>query len=385
MFLLLVPVLCLQGAVSAQQLAGRLIYSRETPPNGEIRLNDGMGNDSLLIPSGQYAKIDDSGRYIFYLQGTTLDNPFYGGNWMRYSAYTSTSTVLFNSTDYLTGSDMVPEDSSNVVGYYCAIYHNDFNNDPISTVTSADCFDDAPDVRSTEPRVVFHNINNSLFTVHLDGTLRTPVPNTTHYDTWPSWSPDGQWILFGRCNFAMTGASTFDVVNFFKVKANGDSLTMITQNDTLGPALFSSNAVWNGDGTEIITAGLSNGRYGLMAIAADGSGVKDTIPTTPGDTIRFVSGTLDLHVATAGIATPADASVIQLWPVPVKDILNVALNRNGHWHSDLVDEQGRLVWTGSGADQRFTVPMRSLPSGLYHLRTTADDGTWSVGRTMIKQ
>jgi hypothetical protein len=363
----------------------RLIYSRETEPGGTIWLNDGNGADSLLIADGQSSKVEKNGRYIFYMQGTTLESPNYGGNWMRYSAYTGTSTLLFANNDYLVGSDMVQEDSSNVVSYYCDIYHNDFDNNPINVVSAGSCNDDAPDLRATEPRVVFHNTLQNLYTVNLDGTARTAVPNTTHYDTWPSWSPDGQWILFGRCTLEGDGLDYNDVVNFYRIKPNGDSLTMITQNDTLGPAVYSCNAVWYADGTAIITAGMINGSYGLMAIAADGSGAEEAIPITPGDTISFLSGTLDVDVSTAGLAAAPARERISVWPVPAHDGLNVSLVDPGPWNARLFDVGGRVVRSVEGKAQRFSIPLSGLPLGAYRLEVHAASGRWSVGRTVVKE
>ena len=384
-FVLLGFVMCISQASQGQILDHRLIYSRETAPNGAIWLNDGNGADSLLIADGQAAKIEQSGRYIFYMQGTTVATPYLDGTWMRYSTTTGTSTLLFTSTDNLVGESMVQEDSSNVVSYYCSIYHNDFNNNTINTVSNGSCYDDAPDVRTTEPRVVFHNAQENLFTVHLDGTERTAIPNTTLHDTWPSWSPDGQWILFGRCNYAHLGADLFYVVNFYKIKPSGDSLMMITQNDTLGPTVYTSNAVWNADGSAIITAGMINGSYSLMAIAADGSGEQQVIPTTPGDTIAFVSGTLDLDVSTVGINGAPDQDRISVWPVPANEQLNISLMETGPWHARLVDTGGRIVRSMDRKAQRFSIPLSGLTPGAYRLEVSATSGKWSVGRTVVKE
>lgn len=381
--LLLVPMLALHGLLAAQPLPGRLIYSRGSEPNGAIWLNDGLGHDSLFLADGQEAKIDDSGRYIFFLQGTSLTNPFYEGTWMRYSTVTGSTVPLMASTDYLIGYDLVQEDSSEIVSYYCSIAHDDFDGAYISTVSDGSCYDDAPDL-SADLQVVFHNAQASLFTVELDGTGRTAIPNTTPKDSWPAWSPDGRWILFGRGHDQLPGAGRFGSVNFYKVKADGDSLTQLTQNPVDGPDHYTSNAVWSADGTAIITAGLRNGHHGLMAIAADGSGLQDSIATTPGDTIRFVSGTVAVALSTGIPAVPA-AMTVQVWPVPARDQVNVSLMRAGAWLGALFDAQGRKVWSGSGADALFTVPMQRLDNGLFQLRITAQDGSWSVGRSVLKE
>jgi hypothetical protein len=378
-------VQCIPQAANGQLLTERLIYSRASPLNTGVWLNDANGADSLLVPGGQRAQIDDAGRYIFYMEGTPVSNPYFWGNWMRYSAFDGSNTLLFASGDYLVGSDVVPEDSSNVASYFCSILHNDFNNDPIGAVSTANCFDDAPNLRATEPRVVFHNTTLSLFTVHLDGSLRTAVPHTDYRDTWPAWSPDGNWILFGRCNYTQPGEGVFDVVNFYKVKPDGDSLTMITHNDTLGPVHYTANAIWNTDGTAVITAGFHGATYGLMIIAADGTGSEQAIATMPGDSIRFVSGTLDLDPFNTGISNVPVPERIKVWPVPARDVLNIALTDHGPWHAVLIDANGRAVKSVFGNAEQFTIPFSALSAGLYRLQVAAENGHWSVGSTVLKQ
>lgn len=383
-FVLLGVGLSLAQVSNGQSLDDRIIYSRESVPSGTIWLNDGAGVDSIFISTGQSPKLQDGGRYIFFTQGNTVGNPYYNGNWMRYSALTGTSTLLYASTDYLVGSAMVLEDSSNVVSFGCNLYHNDFNNMPIGTV-STNCYDDAPDVRTVEPRVVCHNMQERLYIMNLDGTGRTAVPHTNLHDTWPTWSPDGQWLLFGRCNYAVTGAHQFDVVNFYKVKPNGDSLTMLTQNDTLGPTVYTSNAMWNADGSAIITAGTINGTYGLMLIAADGSGVQQAIPTTPGDVIGFVSGNSTAHISGAGITSMERPARLAVWPIPAQQEVNLSLSDPGPWQARLFDLQGSILRTAKGDQQFAQFPLTGLSTGAYYLEVTSLNGKWTERRTVVKE
>lgn len=97
-------------------------------------------------------------------------------------------------------------------------------------------------------------------------------------------------ILFGRSNSTYSPADyALNVVNYFKIKQNGDSLTKLTWNAPNDMATFTGNPIWTDNGESFIAAGTLNGRYGLMEIAADGSMYADTIPTALGGPIPITS------------------------------------------------------------------------------------------------
>ena len=181
------------AAQTPATFTGRILYSRSTATVHTVWVNDGIGSDQQLT-TGFAPKPSPNGRYVLFLKNSPPTNPFYGGNWTRRRAGNATETVVYTSGDYLVGHDYFTVDSSVVVSYQCALYHNSFANAPINVTASTDCYEDAPDIRQADSLVAFHNLNGTqgLYLVKINGTRRRAVPNTTPFDTWPAWSPDGQ-------------------------------------------------------------------------------------------------------------------------------------------------------------------------------------------------
>lgn len=294
-----------------QSLSDKVIYSRADEPHGSIWINDGSGMDSMLFSNGQAPKIAASGNHFLYMKNTSPSNFAYGGQWMRWDAATWNDTLLFNNPDYIVGYDFLESDSSYVISYQCGVYHDQFNGTYINTVTTSSCYDDGPDIRQSDSLVVFHNVLASLRTVKLDGTSFAAIPNTTSYDVWPVWSPDGHWILFGRYN----NVNPARFVNFYKIKANGDSLTALTFNSETDSGKYTCMGAWTADGKRFVTAGYFNGSYGLLNIHADGSGITNTIYTSPGTEINFISASGGLNVPVPTGGTPLE-NIMSLFPNP---------------------------------------------------------------------
>jgi TolB protein len=56
----------------------------------------------------------------------------------------------------------------------------------------------SPDGTRLAIPVTMVQINTLIFTVAADGTDRQDLTDGTTPDTHPTWSPDGEWIAFGR-------------------------------------------------------------------------------------------------------------------------------------------------------------------------------------------
>lgn len=357
--------------VHAQAYDQRIIYTRATEPNGAVWLNDASGLDTLLFTDGNLAKVDKSGNFIIYMRNTSLSNPAYGGQWMRHDGSDNSDNVLYtNNADYIAGYDMLTSDSSFVMAYGCGIDHYTFSGTHTTNITNSSCYDDAPDIRFSDSLIVFHNSQANLFTVHWDGSQRFAIPNTVPNDQWPTWSPDGHWILFGRYTSASGGA-----INYYKIKEDGDSLTAITLNAPTDTAHYSTNAVWSMDGTAIIAAGYrSDGSYGLVSIADDGTGTEQAVYTAPGDHITFISGVQNAYDHT-GIATVHAQQRLIPWPVPASTTVNFELPANtGKWTLQLFDAQGLLVIERSAPAGLCSIDLSTLADGLFHLRATTANG-----------
>ncbi|HMQ75185.1 MAG TPA: T9SS type A sorting domain-containing protein [Flavobacteriales bacterium] len=360
----------------AQDYGQRIIYSRLQGNLPQVRLNDGGGTDTLLIASAAIPQLVMEGRYLLYLSGTTalngLDNILLGGQWMRRTLATGAEFTMFNSSDYTQGYDMFLSDSTSAVAYACNIYNNSFDNATVLGTMTVDCNDDFPRIRQSDELVVGHNVFTSLFTVQRNGTARTAIPNTLEYDTWPTWSPDGQWILFGRSNgmYAAGAGYGFNVVNYYKIKQSGDSLTQLTWNLPTDSATFTGNAIWTENGQSIIVAGTRNGRYGLMEIAADGSMWSDTIPTAPGGPIFYLTGARPYGLS-VGIVEPWSARThVQVFPNPTSgDVTLIGME----WGQSVAvyDALGRYspVAARRSTGGSIELGVSALPAGVYFIRS----------------
>ncbi|MCB9170000.1 MAG: T9SS type A sorting domain-containing protein [Flavobacteriales bacterium] len=364
----------------AQDVAGRLIYDRATPPNGAVWLNDGNGTDSLYFTNGNLVRVDQSGRFIFYMQNTPLGNEAFGGTWMRHDVADGSDHLLYSGgADYTVGYDMLETDSALVVSYSCAIYRTHFDGAQSTVITQQSCYDDGPALRQADSMIVFHNTQAQMYLMHMDGSGRTTVPNTQSRDVWPTWSPDGQWILFGRLDDNYEGFR-----NYYKIKPNGDSLTVLTPYDPMDTAHFTSNAVWSSDGLAIICAGPRNGQNGLIAYMADGSFAHMPLYTVPGDPIHFISGMADITVVD-GVTDPAPTAGPRCWPTPADATVHLSWDRSGPCDLVLYDEQGRTVQQNTVTGPMADVDVQALPPGMYLARLRSTDGRWTGAARVLKQ
>ena len=83
----------------------------------------------------------------------------------------------------------------------------------------------------------------------------------------------------------------------------------------------------------------------------------------------FVNSLLNVddveYIYATGVGEQAGKATIEVYPNPVKDILNVSNSAGGNTVIEIVDATGRKVLTRPLAGNRAALDLGHLPSGLY--------------------
>ena len=121
----------------------------------------------------------------------------------------------------------------------------------------------AVSMNSTEPP--FDNLNNDIYLLPTDGsgTLVNITPDNPANDLNPVYSPDGEYILYGRQNIYHFYA---DKVEMVKYSRNNFTFTNLTSDIDLSCA----NWIWSRDGRIIFFHAELNARNAIFSIPANG-------------------------------------------------------------------------------------------------------------------
>jgi TolB protein len=78
--------------------------------------------------------------------------------------------------------------------------------------------------------------NSEVFVTRLDGSGSTNLSDSPAYDGWPSWSPDGRWLVF-----ASNRGQSPNVGQIFAIRPDGRDLKQLTQGLSKAQPSFSSD------------------------------------------------------------------------------------------------------------------------------------------------
>lgn len=384
-FLRLLILLALPAFAQAQaptNLTGWLVYSRTNAQRGSVWATDLAGRNIKLIDSAQYPKVSANGRYLLYMHETSLRDVFAQGKMERLDMLTGRRTSLLPDTVFVVGYDMNSTDSSVFYSYSCDIYRQPFAAAGSfgTALSTGDCYDDGPAIRRTDGLLAFHNVVlGALFLYDVNAHTRTAIPHTISGDVWPTWSPDGQWLFFGRTNLATSSGThiVHEIANLYKIRPDGSELTRLTPFSDTDSARFSAGGFWSLDGQTVYVAGKMrrNAGYTFYAVKTDGSLRMDTIPAVPGDSISWVNGLPPNHVFTA-IALRHSVQPLRVWPNPAQGQVRVEVPAalGTAVAVTVYDAAGRPVQRVAGAQGTVTLSLKTLAPGLYAVRVVATKG-----------
>ncbi len=239
----------------------RIIYSRT---DGTIWSTAGDGSADKQLASGYRPHLSPDGRYLLYVNGPTPASSFQNSIYTK-DLLTNVVTKVYNNTsDYIVSTAWSPDGSKIYFDYSCNMWSMNRDGSGVVSITGSNCYDDVPAVRLTDGAVAFHNQFNGLFFMNSDGSGRVAIPNTAPNDYWSSWSPDGQWIVFGRY-----ASPSGPLVNIFKIKPDGSGLTQLTN---LGAGdVINFGWVVSNDGLNLLASGTLGCATGIFQFPMDGS------------------------------------------------------------------------------------------------------------------
>jgi Tol biopolymer transport system component len=111
----------------------------------------------------------------------------------------------------------------------------------------------------------FRGAQSDIFTMRADGTEERNLTNTTEYESFPVWSPDGSRIAFDlQIGFCFAGFCDPEFDDLFAMSSDGTGRTRLTNQNGLDEVF----PEWSPDGSKIVFAD-----RGLYAVQVDGSGV----------------------------------------------------------------------------------------------------------------
>ncbi len=359
-------------------VGGTVVYSRQGSPNDTIWMAAGDGSFDSMVVEGAWPRLSHNGRYIAFHRGSDPNKT--RQNLLVRDLETDSETTVFGNYDYLVNYSWTPDDSTLFFDFLCGMQYWHLNAAGTAAYFGVDCYDDAPSARDDSGTLAFHNYNIGIMLVDPGAANRRVVPNTVPHDYWPTWSPDGQWLSFGR---PAIDADYPNVVNYFKIRPDGSGLTQLTFLSGADTNKFTPSGAWTSDGKYILAAGYLDGTHGIFAIPTDGSGIIRQVSISQGAPPDFVGtvtpGNTPLAVSEKH-TVPVAYELEQNYPNPFNPSTVVSFQLSAVSTVRLVvfDVLGREVETlvdgvRPAGSYRVTWDAARYASGVYFYRLTASE------------
>jgi Ca2+-binding RTX toxin-like protein/Tol biopolymer transport system component len=308
--------------------------------NGDLHITSLDGSSDTVIRSGSAPRISPNGRYVAFLINNNLiardlqtDVQWIVGSSSRpVFAWSNDSRSLFWRSTSSSGP----------------LYESPFDSRAI--LRSVSTSDDGPSVNPIDGRLVLTG-NTGLAIRSPDLQTRVVIPGTQAGDSWPVWSPDGQWILFSRWGSSLNAFS-----GFYKIRPDGSDLTQLTD-DAVKPAnRDSATAVWTLDGNHILYGGRLGNQTGVYRFVAE--------PAEPGGPFQaelFLEtvGGIPRHVSTP---RPPQAPLVDTHLTLTSSANPVAYGETVTYTATLSTASGipsGVITFRIGENSRFDVPLDS--------------------------
>jgi len=338
----------------AQNIQNKILFSRHFFPDDSIfSINpDGTGIQFITIGYGPVPSTD--GHWLLFLRGgypdISVDNL-----WIR-DCVLHHDTMIYYNDDHISGYTFAKSNTQIVFDYECSM--NKINPDGSNFIgyflQGSDCYDDNPNIRTRDSLIVFHNKNNGLYTANYDGTGRGKIPNTQYNDLSPNWSPNGNWISFGRG----LGYPDYTTHNYYKIKADGSGLTQLTFFDTTAMLTFGGS--WSADSSSILVAGKVDSVSRIWAAVTNGTNSRSVVYTnqSPHD-IDFVYGSNVTGTSGIDQVQVQDNELFIVYPNPVKNQFTL------QFHAKEVTEVTATLFDASGKAVKQLLNTK-ITAGLNH-------------------
>jgi hypothetical protein len=153
--------------------------------------------------------------------------------------------------------------TSDPTGSDLDVYTMNPNGSGQTNLTSNPASDSIPTWSPDGEQILFstdRDINDEIYFMNANGTSPTDLTNNSLSDTAPAWSPDGQKIAFTRDD----GSFNLDI---WSMNANGSAQTNLTNN-----AALDTGAAWSPGGQKIAFTTTRDGNSEIYVMNADGTG-----------------------------------------------------------------------------------------------------------------
>jgi len=179
------------------------------------------------------------------------------------------------SVDPTISTDVEPTDYELVAFYsdrdsHPEIFTYNVNSAEVMRLTDDPAFDDSPALSPDGSRIVFltarhdpqpnfPNLKYEIYVMNVDGSNLMRLTNTDAAEDHPSWSRDGEHILFDA---DYDGDGYYEI---YVMDADGGNMMRLTFNDS-----SDQFADWSPDGTQIAYSSYANGNWDICVMDADG-------------------------------------------------------------------------------------------------------------------